>query len=137
MRLSHLAMYIFAGLLLLATVPMYRFMLAHGSAPGAADVQAAARSYVRSAPVRVAASYVNASAQGVADGVMAPVQQATERLAVVDHARALGLSPPPQGMRLAPDERCVGDTVVRVSTVKGVPTFTQLTRAGLPVMCPR
>jgi len=41
-----------------------------------------------------------------------------------------------QGRILAPNERCIGGSIVRVDTVNGVPTYTQISDGARPVMCP-
>ena len=40
------------------------------------------------------------------------------------------------GRTLAANERCIGGSIVRVETVNGVPTYTQISDGAHPVMCP-
>lgn len=41
-----------------------------------------------------------------------------------------------QGRTLAPNEKCIGGSIVRLETVNGVPTYTQVSDGAQPVMCP-
>ena len=51
-------------------------------------------------------------------------------------AQAKHMAAADPGRMLAPNERCIGGSIVRVETVNGVPTYTQVSDGAHPVMCP-
>jgi hypothetical protein len=51
-------------------------------------------------------------------------------------AQARHMAAAEPGRVLAPNERCIGGSIVRVETVNGVPTYTQVSDGARPVMCP-
>lgn len=51
-------------------------------------------------------------------------------------AQAKHMAAAQPGRTLAPNERCIGGSIVRVDVVNGVPTYTQVSDGARPVMCP-
>lgn len=68
---------------------------------------------------------------------MAARQQAIQHRQIEQlTAQARHMAPPEAGRVLAANERCIGGSIVRVETVNGVPTYTQISDGARPVMCP-
>ena len=118
------AYYLVAAILFVPTIPMYRYILGRGEAQPVLAFQPAP-----------------SIAQRVVDsGIREAVAPATEQVArnsYVIQAAARHLAPAPPGRRLAPDEHCVGGSIVRVDLVNGVTTYTQEMGGNLPMACPQ
>jgi hypothetical protein len=97
-------------------------------AAGAEDLRQAVRAYSKSAPVRRASQYAGAVGQGLID----PMMEDAKRRAAIAQASVHHMSP---ARPLADDERCVGSSIVRVSTVDKVAIYTQVLQAGRPIYC--
>lgn len=63
---------------------------------------------------------------------MDPMMEDAKRRAAFAQAAAHHMSP---ARPLADDERCVGSSIVRVSTVNKVTAYTQVLQAGRPIYC--
>ena len=118
------AYYLVAAILFAPTIPMYRYILSRGEPQPVLAFQPAP-----SIAQRAIDSGLKAD--------LAPVIQQEQYNQYVIQATARHLAPAPPGRRLAPDEHCVGGSIVRVDVVNGVTTYTQETDGALPMACPQ
>lgn len=118
------AYYLVAAILFVPTIPMYRYILRRAEPQPVLTFQPAPSIAQRAIDAGLKAD-------------LAPVIQQEQYNQYVIQAEARHLTPAPRGRRLAPDEHCVGGSIVRVDKVNGVTTYTQEMGGVVPMACPQ